>query len=332
MPSIVVTNARAFLNAAKKTISSAVKPTTTGMIAWVTDITNKFNTSVTQTDIIVGDLQAQIDDISVPPALTLSVNNLTLPSNTTVSLNSANTTVSYDLSVDTIDCSGDVNISTSSITVQSLPTGTLTTELLPDDLLRIVRDGEDFVIPAHLVDFTFPPYVPTAYNWVSDGDTNSIIDFLGGSPYTNPVSLGKLIATTNMVASDPNSPVVLENLFDKDDGYWTGTFDSRSNTGNQWVMLDFPLHPVKPNRLVLKDNDFDPNNFTDSTNNITGIIFQGSNDGSTWTDLHAIATPTSPYYNSGAITSPAFYRYVRLLKSNASTYWLMSELQIYGEY
>lgn len=325
MSSTIVTNALTALNNAKIAISNTVKPSTTNLVAWMTNTVNRFNIAVTQTHLIATDLQEQIDDFSVPPPLTLTVNNLTLPSDTTISLQSANTTISYDLSVDTIDCSGDVNISTPSLTVQSLPTGTMVSELLPDDLIRFVRDGEDMVIPAYLIDFTFSPYVPMAYNWVSNGDTNSIIDFLGGTPYANPVSTGKLIVSTSHLVSG-KEPF---NLFDKDDSYWTGTFDTNSNSGNQWVMMEFPFHPVKPNRLVLKANDFEGNPLT---NFLTGVIFQGSNDGSTWENLHTIDTPTTPYYNSGSIASSESYRYLRLLKNNATTYWAMSELQVYGEY
>lgn len=63
-------------------------------------------------------------------------------------------------------------------------------------------------------------------------------------------------------------------------------------------------------------------------NRMTGGKFQGSNDGSTYTDLYTISTTPAVQWNDVTISSSTAYRYVRYLSPNAG-YCNIAEMEFY---
>lgn len=90
------------INGNKKTITTTVKPSTSTMITWVSDLTNKFNSGLTNIILALQNLQTQIDT-KTGTTVELTVSTLTLPSDTTVRLATTNATISYDLNVPSIN-------------------------------------------------------------------------------------------------------------------------------------------------------------------------------------------------------------------------------------
>ena len=168
------------------------------------------------------------------------------------------------------------------------------------------------------------PFATIGYN----GLVNLIGTDFGTKPYVNPTTAGGPITTTASSALAGAGP---EKAFDhsSEDGF---TYCS-TNTVGSWLAVDFGAGwKVKPTHVGLEhprrwDGDYARN-----------FRIQGSNNGTTWTDLLVPAPDQGPILSTkfwhAPMTGDAAYRHLRVLMTGAGAggngYLPIGELEFWG--
>lgn len=175
---------------------------------------------------------------------------------------------------------------------------------------------------------TIPPVdsvVPLTFAF--SGDDKGLFYYLGSSKRTTTWSnphLSGIVEGSMSSAYEPsfNRP---DFLFDRLPNYAIATSDAP----NSWYKVDLKAAKVKPNYYSIRARDY-PNN------NPSNWKLQGSEDGSTWTDLDSQQNRNLQQneWSSHSVSSSTYFRYFRLLQTGLSTngdnYFCVGEMELYG--
>ena len=178
----------------------------------------------------------------------------------------------------------------------------------------------------------------TSLTYVSDGDANGLIYFLGTnsltSAFSNPVTNGAiLVAASSTTSATP--PDVLTNRVS--DGWFS------TDSVNSWVAWDLN-RMISISKYTIRnrpDPDRSPQNWIlEGTNTISAFTLSGLN-AATWTPIDtrtndATLTTAAQYYTLTANGSTASYRYLRMRnfgnnsRGPADNYFTLNEIEFYG--
>jgi hypothetical protein len=173
--------------------------------------------------------------------------------------------------------------------------------------------------------------------WVSDGDANGLIYYLGtlGGTFMTPVpETGstvndgtdlKVSASSYMTYSGQNyAPYRAVNRA-------TGVHFSNNGDGLGWYKFDFKTRTLVPNRLSIRSR-------SDGTGNmLTNFVLEGSNDDSSWTTILSVSGAgftAADQWKSWLVSGTTTWRYLRIRMtapdSNGANYMTMGEVELYG--
>ncbi|QHG15809.1 discoidin domain-containing protein [Nostoc sp. ATCC 53789] len=169
----------------------------------------------------------------------------------------------------------------------------------------------------------------TALTYSSNGDDNGLFYYLGTNGKTtfwvNPATTSALIVTAS--STEGGSPVGLSDRSASE--YYSNI------SANNWIKYQIDTgKKLKCNYYSIRSRannvDYYPRNW----------ILQGSNDGSTWTDLDTQVNNTTissiSQWLSLPVTSTTAYSYFRLLQNGVDSsgvgYLCLGEIELYGLY
>lgn len=181
------------------------------------------------------------------------------------------------------------------------------------------------------------PTSPQTFTYVSDGDTNGLFYFLGRNfnteSWSNPHTAGRVtIGAFNSSNSADLGQGTLAGIVDRSDADENRTSNA---PGSYWRVL-LPVGQL----LTVTKYSFQcrPSGQGDASN-IANLKFQGSSDGSSWTDLDTRAGLTyvdSNDWKSLTVTGATPFRYHRILHqgnvTGANDFFFLSELELYGTF
>jgi hypothetical protein len=163
-------------------------------------------------------------------------------------------------------------------------------------------------------------------NFVSVGDTNGIVYYLGTNSNTTTFSdptVSKITVTASSVFNN--------NFFTKA-FQRVGSVCHSNDASNQWVMVDFGSKKVSPNHYTIQGrNDYDGHH-------LRNWQLQGSNDSSTWVTLDTRTNNTSinqsTWFSGDCSSSSSFYEYLRIIQTGANSlgagYLTLGQIEFYG--
>lgn len=179
------------------------------------------------------------------------------------------------------------------------------------------------------------PTSPQTLTYVSDGDTNGLFYFLGRNfntaPWTNPHTATRVTIGAFDSSNAPDlGQGTLAGIVDRSDADENRT----SNAPGSYWRVQLPAGQS----IAVTKYSFQcrpPGN--GDASNIQNLKFQGSADGSSWTDLDTRTGLTyvdSNDWKTFTVTGAAAYRYHRILHqgnvTGANDFFFLSEWELYG--
>lgn len=175
-----------------------------------------------------------------------------------------------------------------------------------------------------------PPAVDL--NWMSNGDTNGVIYYLGTlgltTSFANPHTVRNMVlCSTNMTPLD--APRTIDKIVDRGIDNLTQIFHgSQDYPAGYYLQIQLLDTALTVKRYTLQSSaNHALSAFWNNWN------FRVSNDGVSWTTLHS-GTPAgvgiSQFYNSGAISNTNSYSYFRWELTSTAYYGVMGEIELYG--
>lgn len=182
---------------------------------------------------------------------------------------------------------------------------------------------------------TYPsggPPSPQTFTWVSNGDTNDALYFIGRdygvSAWTNPDTAGRIVVSRSSSLVGTNAEIVDRAV----------NYNTTDNNPNEFIKIDLGA----ANTLVTSDYSIrNGNDGVGSTLAIRNWRLRGSNDDSTWFDLDIREPDNSMGPNQGdwihlicSESDPTPYRYIQLYNtgpnSGSLNFLQICEIQLYG--
>lgn len=176
-----------------------------------------------------------------------------------------------------------------------------------------------------------PPGSPQTFTWVSNGDTNDAIYFIGKdygvAPWTNPHTAGRVNVVRSSSAVGTDAQIVDH----------ATNYNSTNNTANSFIDIDMGA----ANAIVVTDYSIQNGNDGGSGLCLRNWRLQGSNDDSSWNDLDIREPDNGLGSNQGdwlhLICSEGDvtpYRYIRLYSTGMDSLGLffvqICEITLYG--
>lgn len=168
---------------------------------------------------------------------------------------------------------------------------------------------------------------------------NGVFDYLGEhggvTAWSNPVTNGQVVASASSLYPHPDLPLN-GNVIRATDQAST-TFETDAGGAGQWIRWDFGGgRTVTVDSYMFRSRDDGFNSF-----HPRNWALQGSNDGSTWTNLRehindSTITAAGTWYTF-AVTGAAAWRYIRFYQTANSNnvsgnYLVFSEIELYGTF
>jgi hypothetical protein len=171
--------------------------------------------------------------------------------------------------------------------------------------------------------------------YASNGDTNGLLYYAGknytsGGTWTNPSTAGYI----GVGGYNSSNTLVTAGAGAVDRSATDDTGVNTNAAGNYWLVTLPSGKAINPNGIWIRGRPA----ASGTASNIASYKIQGSNDGSTWTDIITISGLTyssADDYKYNSFTAPGiYYRYIRLLwqsnVTNANSFFFLTDLELYG--
>lgn len=177
-----------------------------------------------------------------------------------------------------------------------------------------------------------PPTSPQVLTYVSDGDANGVLYFLGRgygtAAWTNPETANFVDIISKPVGGAGNVNTLCDRAASE---YSSGGSDG---AGNEWFKIDFgAVNTMLASKFSYRYRN-DSSNFSP-----TAWKWEGSNDDSAWDELADVTgqTPSaSTWVSTDAAVQTTAYRYIRVRQignnNNGTSHFSIGELEVYGTF
>lgn len=171
-----------------------------------------------------------------------------------------------------------------------------------------------------------------ALTYVSDGDTNGVVYFLGtryglDGSFTNPQTRGTLVMSASGQLG--GSEELLIAVTDRTAGHFYTT-----NIPNSFITFDLGIASLILNGYSYRSRSGFAGDWP------TAWVLEGSNDNASWVTIHAL-NPISPAFSgtdqwlsTAVVGQTVAYRFIRwrqtAVNSGANNYFVFGEAELYG--